>query len=280
MKRTASPTVMLLALGLLSLGGATVAAPAAGQSAGSAAAHPATSLAPGAYRGIPLAARVGAPPGVNQLITVTSPAWSDTHATLKAWRRDANRQWVKVHGPVSVVLGYNGWVKAADLRQGTGTTPAGRFRLPIAFGGLPDPGTRLTFHHVDGNDWWPYEPRDPATYNIYQFHKAARTHWRPTYAEHLAGYPEQYALAIVVGFNLPSGIHYSRTHRQLVATKRADTTKGGGIFLHVKGDGDTAGCVAMRRSHVRWLLRWLRPRLHPRIAMGPTRYVETLGSPP
>lgn len=161
-------------------------------------------------------------------------------------------------------------------KQSTGKTPAGIFDLPYAFGRLADPGGSLEYREYDGNDWWPYEPRDPATYNVYQFHKAASSHWRAGYSEHLADYPHQYAFGIVVGFNLPSGIHYSATRKQLVATSRADTSRGGGIFLHVADDGLTAGCVAMPRPDVRWLVRWLDPQRHPRVAMGPHDYLVTL----
>jgi L,D-peptidoglycan transpeptidase YkuD (ErfK/YbiS/YcfS/YnhG family) len=210
---------------------------------------------------------------VRQLVTVSSPSWSATTGRLRAWRRPAGGSWVRVRGPVPVVLGYAGWVLAAHRVQSTGTTPAGVFRLPFGFGRLPDPGTSLRYRQYDGNDWWPYEPRDPATYNLFQTHKAATSHWRADYSEHLADYPTQYAFAIAVGFNLPSGVHYSKARKQRVATSPADTARGGGIFLHVAGAGRTAGCVAMARHQVRWLLRWLDPDRNPRVAMGPHSFL-------
>ena len=219
---------------------------------------------------------IGARRQVQQMITISSRRFGSTSGNLNAWRRDATGQWVRARGPVRVVLGYNGWVKAADREQSTGTTPAGRFRLPYAFGNSSDPGARLTYRHVDRNDWWPYDPRDPATYNIYQHHKADRTRWRAGYAEHLASYGAEYAYALVVGFNLPSGVHYSKRRAQWVAELPADTTRGGGIFLHVRGDGLTAGCVAMSRRDMRWLVRWVRPDAQPRLVMGPRSYIVTL----
>lgn len=265
----------------LVLGAATsvallVSAGAAGadvnSAAGSAPLRPATAaMTP--TSGHSLAEAITTRPGARQLITISSPSWSSTAATLRAWRRPLGGSWVRVHGPVRVVLGYAGWVLAADRVQSTGTTPAGVFRLPSAFGRLSDPGTSLRYHQYDGNDWWPYEPRDPATYNVYQFHRAATSHWRADHSEHLADYPTQYAYAIVVGFNLPSGVHYSAIRHQRVATQVADTSRGGGIFLHAAGDGLTAGCVAMPRRQVHWLLRWLDPGRHPRVAMGPHDYL-------
>lgn len=219
---------------------------------------------------------IGARPKVKQMITVSSSSFDSTSGTLKAWRRDPEGRWVLAYGPVAVVLGYNGWVKAIQRQQSTGTTPAGRFQLPYAFGNSADPGARLSYRHVDSNDWWPYEPRDPATYNVYQRHKAPRTRWRADYSERLAAYGEQYAYALVVGYNLPRGVHYSQVRHQLVARHPADTSRGGGIFLHVRGDGLTAGCVAMDRSDMRWLVRWVRPGADTRLVMGPHDYIITL----
>lgn len=219
---------------------------------------------------------IGARPRVRQMITVSSRSFGSTTGSLKAWRRAPRGEWVLARGPVQVVLGYNGWVKAMQRLQGTGTTPAGRFRLPYAFGNSPDPGARLGYRHVDAGDWWPYEPRDPATYNVFQQRKAAQTRWRGDYAEHLTSYGSQYAYALVVDFNLPSGVHYSQQRHQRVATKRADTARGGGIFLHVRGDGLTAGCVATNRRDMRWLVRWVRPGARPRLVMGPRDYIVTL----
>jgi L,D-peptidoglycan transpeptidase YkuD (ErfK/YbiS/YcfS/YnhG family) len=222
-----------------------------------------------------LADAIAVRPRVRQLVTISSPSWSATTGRLRAWRRPVGGKWVQVHGPVPVVLGYAGWVLAADRVQSSGTSPAGVFRLPFGFGRLPDPGTSLRYRQYDANDWWPYEPRDPATYNLFQTHKAATSHWRADYSEHLADYPTQYAMAIAVGFNLPSGVHYSTLRKQRVAKSPADTSRGGGIFLHVAGAGRTAGCVAMARWQVRWLLRWLQPNRHPRVAMGPHGYLVT-----
>ena len=79
-----------------------------------------------------------------------------------------------------------------------------------------------------------------------------------------------------MGFNLPRGVHYSRARGQWVARRVADTSRGGGIFLHVRGDGPTAGCVAMDQADIRWLLTWLRPGKDPRLVMGPHSYIVTL----
>jgi L,D-peptidoglycan transpeptidase YkuD (ErfK/YbiS/YcfS/YnhG family) len=209
---------------------------------------------------------------VHQLLTVTSPRWSSTRATLRAWQRRDGR-WRLVHGPVRVRLGWNGWVRGQQRRQDSGTTPAGSYRLRYAFGNHRNPGTALRYVHVDGNDVWPYEPRDAATYNIYQPFQSDTSHWRRDFRERLSHYPRQYAYAVVIGFNLPSGVHWSRRRHQYVARRPADTTRGGGIFLHVQRPEFTAGCVAGPIDDIRWVVRWLAPAARPRIVMGPYRWV-------
>ena len=210
---------------------------------------------------------------VHQLITVTNSGWSATRATLYAWRKGADG-WHRVRGPVIVRLGWNGFVRASQRKQGSGETPAGKFRMPRAFGNRVDPGTRLRYRHVDSNDVWPYEPRDPATYNILQPFQASTSHWRKDYRERLASYGVEYAYAVVIGFNLPHGVHWSARRHQHVASQRADTRRGGGIFLHVQHSRNTAGCVAGPLSQIRWLTRWLDPAQHPRIVTGPSTWVK------
>lgn len=239
-------------------------------------AHQEVDTAAGSAGGRPLPAYVGTGPGVRQMVTVTSQRWSTTRATLRLWQRPAGGRWREVRAPVRARIGYGGWVRGAARDQGTGTSPAGKYTLPRAFGSRSDPGGPMPYRRFDRNDFWPYEPRDPATYNVYQRHKAASTNWRPDFRERLWDFRGQYRHAVVVGFNLPSGVHYSRDRRQWVARQRADTSRGGGIFLHVTDGGPTAGCVSMGIRPMRWLVRWLDPALDPRVAMGPRSYVRQL----
>jgi len=229
---------------------------------------------PSLAAGRPLPSYFSLDPSVKQLVTVTSGHWADTRAAMRVWRR-TDGGWRLVRGPVRVRLGYHGWVRAQARRQNTGTTPAGRFQLRYAFGNRANPGTALRYRHVDSNDVWPYEPRDPATYNIYQPRQAATSHWRKDYRERLASYRYQYAYAVVLGFNMPSGVHWSTRRHQYVARHSADTGRGGGIFLHVQRTTYTAGCVAGPLQTIRWTVRWLDPARHPRIVMGPTSWVKS-----
>ncbi len=215
--------------------------------------------------------------GSQQVVVVTSPRWRSSYAQLRAYRRDAAGEWHLRFGPWSARLGWNGTVRAAERRQDSGTTPAGTFRLLYGFGSAPDPGSRLDYRRFDNNAWWVYDPRDPRTYNVWEPFRSSRAHWRRGWAEHLADWAgRQYRYGAVLSYNLPTGVRWSSTLRQRVATGTADTRRGGGIFLHVKGSGATAGCVAVGRDRMRTLLRWLDSSRTPRIVIGPVGAIDRL----
>ena len=206
-----------------------------------------------------------------QVVVVTSKGWGSSYATLRAYRKDAAGQWKPRFGPWSARVGWNGMARAATRRQDSGTTPAGTFRLLYGFGSAPDPGSGLTYRRFDNKDWWVYDPRDPRTYNVWQEFRSGRARWRRGWAEHLAHWAGgQYRYGVVLSYNLPAGVHWSAAQRQRVASNPADTRRGGGIFLHVKGSGATAGCVSVGRDRMRALLRWLSAPSKPRIVIGPT----------
>ena len=103
---------------------------------------------------------------------------------------------------------------------------------------------------------------------------SSTSHWRNDFKERLASYGYEYAYAVVLGFNMPTGVHWSSKRRQYVARQPADTRRGGGIFLHVQRSTYTAGCVAAPLDDVRWIVRRLDPAASPRIVMGPTDWVK------
>jgi L,D-peptidoglycan transpeptidase YkuD (ErfK/YbiS/YcfS/YnhG family) len=209
-----------------------------------------------------------------QILVVTALDWTTSRARLSLWQEYAVGDWQRTLGPVKARLGWNGFVLASNRRQGDGATPAGTFRLKRGFGRVRPPGVSLRYHVVDRNDWWPYDPRDPSTYNVFQFHRASSAQWRTTWAEHLWNYRGQYRYAVVVNFNVPTQVTYDGT--QHVADPTANTKLGGGIFVHVNGSGATAGCVSVRRQVMRKILRRLDPTMTPRIVMGPKDVIEKM----
>jgi L,D-peptidoglycan transpeptidase YkuD (ErfK/YbiS/YcfS/YnhG family) len=202
-----------------------------------------------------------------QVVVVTSSSWSTSYATLRTYGRTRDGAWRLRIGPVDARVGYNGFSPGDRRRQGNGTTPAGTFAIPSAFGTESDPGTDLPYRDVDANDWWPYDPRDASTYNVWQPRRAATARWRTSWAEDLSSFGRQYRHAAVIAYNLPSGVH--REGGQQVAGVPADTRRGGGIFLHVTGPRATVGCVSVGQADMVRVLRWLDPDKSPVIVMGP-----------
>jgi L,D-peptidoglycan transpeptidase YkuD (ErfK/YbiS/YcfS/YnhG family) len=225
-----------------------------------------------------VAAQSTAPSG--QLITVQGSSYRNTHAMVTAWTWRGGR-WRRVLGPWPGRIGYSGFstMGIGKRRQNSGTTPVGVFTLTQAFGIQPNPGTAMPWHQVTKRSWWPYDPSDPATYNLLQSRRTAAARWStsPTWSEHLIDYRSQYAYSVVINFNTPAS---SYVEGGLALTRTpVDTSAGGGIFLHVNGLGPTAGCVSVSSSRMKKLLRWLRPNRSPRIAMGPASVLSALNQP-
>lgn len=230
--------------------------------------------APAGAAGVPLPARLANVGDARQVVVVTSSSWGSSYARLQTWRRTLGGEWVQVMGPVPARVGWNGVRLAESRLQNTGTTPAGTFALLRGFGLAKPPGVELPYRRVDGNDWWPYDPSDPKTYNVLQPWRARQAQWRTDWAERLASYRKQYRYAVVLDYNLPSDIRWRNNQR--IARTTADTTAGGGIFLHVNGSGATAGCVSVSRARMRQVLTWLDPDLDPVIVIGPRDVIDQM----
>jgi L,D-peptidoglycan transpeptidase YkuD (ErfK/YbiS/YcfS/YnhG family) len=202
-----------------------------------------------------------------QVVVVTASSWSTTYATVRTYRKD-DAGWHQQFAPMGARIGSRGFAPFGERRQDSGQTPAGTYSLLRAFGAASDPGTTLPYRRFDRNDWWPYDPRDPRTYNVAQFQgRSTASQWRPSWAEHLWDFRDQYAYAVVLDYNLPTGIYRSGSQR--FATVTPDTRAGGGIFLHVKAPRPTAGCVAVDLAGMRGIVAWLDPARHPVIVMAP-----------
>jgi L,D-peptidoglycan transpeptidase YkuD (ErfK/YbiS/YcfS/YnhG family) len=206
-----------------------------------------------------------------QVVVVTAKTWKTSYAKLRTYSKDSSG-WHRQFKKKDARLGTYGFAHFGERRQDSGETPAGTYGLPRAFGAAPDPGTTLPYRQFDSNDWWPYDPRDPRTYNVEQYQgRSAATQWRKSWAEHLSHFQDQYEYAVVLNYNLPSGLYTSGDQR--FASNPANTAAGGGIFLHVNGPGSTAGCVSVGRKAMRKILRWLDPTKHPVIVMAPTKAI-------
>lgn len=202
----------------------------------------------------------------DQVVIVTAAKRSSTAGTLRTYERN-NGEWRLVQSRVRAQLGYGGLVPADERRQGTGTTPIGTFAFTSSFGRAKDPGTELDYIRVDRNDAWTYNPRVPATYNIFQ---DVDKSWRSygNYVEMLWDYGMQYDYVAIMDFNLPRGPVSTKPNGVRVTEKPGDLRRGGGIFLHVDNGRKTAGCIAIDRSVMRDVMRWLDPAEDPVIVVA------------
>lgn len=210
-------------------------------------------------------ARVG---DARQVIVVEAPRWSSTEGTLTAFEK-SNGEWVIAQPTVRAQLGYGGLVRGDKRRQGTGTVPTGVFDILSGFGRKADPGTELDYIQVDRNDAWTYNPKAPSTYNVFQDTDRS---WKSYggYVEELWDMGMQYDYVAVLDYNLPEGPIRTDAKGIRRSTTPPNTSRGGGIFLHVGNGNKTAGCVAVKRSVMRDLMRWLDPDKDPVIVIRVT----------
>lgn len=191
--------------------------------------------------------------GTRQVVTVNRT--DGYHARVTYWTRRDGR-WKQRFQATDGRIGYNGLVLPRNRVQGSGKTPLGTYRLPWAFG-MHAQRDRwdASYRRVRKGDFWVLD-NESTHYNRYRNRSQGGFRWRlpasdPDGSERLKDYPKQYEFSIVTSFN-------SRQVRH----------RGGAIFLHVNGDGATAGCV----SAPRWFLRRLMVHLDqdevPLIAIG------------
>jgi L,D-peptidoglycan transpeptidase YkuD (ErfK/YbiS/YcfS/YnhG family) len=181
-----------------------------------------------------------------QVVTVVAPSARSTTATVTAWQLGASG-WTAVVGPVSARVGAQGVGQASEDRS---RTPAGTFTLTEAFGRAANPGTRLPYRVINGNDYWVSDRTSPL-YN--QFQECSGTCPFTTAAgEHLVDAGSSYDYAAVIDYN----------------RRPAVPGAGSAFFLHVTNGAATAGCVAIPRTSLVAILGWLNPAARPLISIG------------
>ncbi|WP_406172918.1 L,D-transpeptidase family protein [Streptomyces sp. NBC_00996] len=184
-----------------------------------------------------------------QLITVKS---NGSYATVTTWAKGSSG-WKAVLSDGAARVGSNGVVDGATRKQGTYTTPTGTYTITEGFG-VEAGGTSMPYTRVNSSHWWVEDPQSKY-YNSMHTAEGADfplTETGDRGSEHLVNYPTQYAKALVINFN----------------RWPATPGRGAGIFLHVNGQGATAGCVSVPRATMDRIMAWIKPGGHPRIAIG------------
>jgi L,D-peptidoglycan transpeptidase YkuD (ErfK/YbiS/YcfS/YnhG family) len=156
------------------------------------------------------------------------------------------RGWVAVGlQRIPVALGRSGI--AANKREGDGATPRGSFRLVRLWwraDRLPRPRTLLPVRRIGRDDAWIEDPAD-RRYNRAVQRRADDPGDRLWRSDHL------YDLIIELDHNTCPRI----------------AGRGSAVFVHVAraGFGPTAGCVALERKRLWWLLSRVGPKTRIKI---------------
>lgn len=182
------------------------------------------------------------PTTAGQLITVRVSSPTATVGQLRAYDR-VDGGWKLRIGPVTARVGAGGVGKASE---GSTRTPAGDYSMTEAFGRQVNPGTKMSYFRTDTYDWWDGNVDSP-TYNEH-----VRRATSPGGAsENLYRAGAVYDYAAVIGYNL-------------AGTPGA----GSAFFVHVSNGSSTAGCVAVSKTTMVALLRWMNPAKNPWIRIG------------
>lgn len=199
--------------------------------------------------GVPVAA------GSTTAQVVTVNRLGGHRARVTFWRL-VEGDWVARRTTTDGRIGFGGLVPGDRRVQGAGTTPLGTYRLLSVFGTHPprDAGA-LDYRRIRRGDYWVQDNASPH-YNRYRSRSQGGFRWwlpagDVNASERLSDYQRPYEWSIVTGFNREQVRH-----------------RGSGIFLHVNGDGATAGCISAPRPFLRALVRRLDPAAAPVIAIG------------
>lgn len=193
--------------------------------------------------GLPLPVDVGS---ATQVVTVVAASARSTTAQVTAWQRGP-AGWTVALGPLPARIGSGG---VGSAGEGSTRTPAGTFGLTEAFGRASDPGTRLPYRVVDGNDWWVSDVTSPR-YNQHARCAPGTCDFSEAAGENLYAAGPVYDRAVVIDYN-----------------RGGTPGAGSAFFLHVSNGVATAGCVAIDGGSLAALMRWLDPAASPRIALG------------
>jgi uncharacterized protein YijF (DUF1287 family)/L,D-peptidoglycan transpeptidase YkuD (ErfK/YbiS/YcfS/YnhG family) len=206
---------------------------------------------------------------VRQALLVATPSAAANLGELRRYARGGASGWEPVGRPLPIRIGSAGLGRGRGFLAGTGLatlpekregdrrSPAGVFRLGIAFG----PSARRPYapgawpwRRTDARDRLVDDPASPV-YNTWQREPpAGRAAWRS--AEDLS----QYSLGLVVEHN----------------TDPVKPGAGSAIFLHSTGSlrSPSVGCTVMAEPALRELLRWLKPIERPVLIQLPAIVID------
>jgi len=211
------------------------------------------------------------PVDVEQVAVITSGSWNANTGVCTLFER-AGEHWKRTGVAKRVVLGRNGlgWglglhagVGDGPLKvEGDGRSPAGAFELGTAFGYSPSPpdGMLMPYRSAGKNDFFVDDPRAP-DYNRWvnlTGDENPDEHWSSF--ERMRRPDGLYELGIVVLHNSDPVVN----------------GRGSAIFIHLwrSPGAATAGCTALSKKSMLYLLKWLDPDRKPLLIQLPEEEVD------
>ena len=174
--------------------------------------------------------------GATRVISVVGNGGSN--AVLSTWQK-SGEDWTAVIDSVTAKVGSPGI--STSYGESSAATPAGVFAITSAFGRQPNPGTGMSYLHVDNSDWWVSDVSSP-DYNTHQRCAPGTCPFNEQASENLWNAGGVYDYALVMGVN-----------------SRRVPGAGSAFFVHVTNGAPTAGCVAIPASTLVSTLRWVQP---------------------
>ncbi|MEW2288559.1 L,D-transpeptidase family protein [Streptomyces sp. NPDC047841] len=213
------------------------AGPETGRSASAPAASQAASRArpglPARLPGLGPKTLAKVPADTRQVVLVTGAGRNSATSRVVLWQR-TDDGW-RPGAVWEAHNGYKGWTD--EHYEGDLHSPTGVFGLSDAGGRLPDPGTKLPYHH-SGAFW------------------VGGTGFE---GEPLSG---SFDYVIAIDYNRQPGTS------PMDGTHPMGANRGGGIWVHVDHGGPTHACISVSKTHMKQLLRTLDPADHPVVVMG------------
>ena len=212
-------------------------------------------------------------PSVGQLIVVRAATWNSSTAVLSRYEREHGGPWHEIgSGGAAASLGRNGLAWGRGLqparevgptkREGDGRSPAGVFRLEIAFGeaeALPAGSREFPYLPAKSSSYCVEDVRSAHYNELVDASRVKRALWQRWSPLHRAD--GLFRWGVVVRQNAP------------------DVLVGAGscVFLHVwRGEHrPTVGCTAMAPETIEQILRWLDAAAEPVLVQLPEAVYRT-----
>jgi L,D-peptidoglycan transpeptidase YkuD (ErfK/YbiS/YcfS/YnhG family) len=209
-----------------------------------------------------------------QMVVVTTADWDVNHGLMQTFEREG-AGWKAVSSRQPITVGRSGSAWGLGLhtvsapgpvkQEGDGRSPAGVFRIGLAFGYAPGESTALRYQGMTGSDYC-IDVSNSSSYNRIVDAKVVgqsviEGSTEPMRRDLHANGDQRYKLGFVIGHN-----------------DAAVAARGSCIFAHLwKQPGEpTAGCTAMSEDAMRDLFSWLRADGQPVFVLLPQSEYERL----